>query len=255
MSFGISEELLPVFVPIVTYWIAAGIYNLVSIPDEKHKLFSKEEETQNLATRHQVFVGVVVNQAVQMALAAIYFMNAGGKAAAAATPPPSLLRIAGQLASAMLIMDALEYIWHRWTHENRFLYKHVHAMHHQLIVPYAYGAQYVHPMDSLVGEVFGGLIATFFSGMSPTTAAVFFSLLSIKAVDDHCGLWFPNHPIHRFMLNNAAFHTVHHQHYGVKHNYSVHFLATWDLLLGTYLPYSVEERKGGGYEIRTPKNY
>ncbi|CAA6667114.1 unnamed protein product [Spirodela intermedia] len=238
MSFGISEELLPVFVPIVTYWIAAGIYNLVSIPDEKHKLFSKEEETQNLATRHQVFVGVVVNQAVQMALAAIYFMNAGGKAAAAATPPPSLLRIAGQLASAMLIMDAWEHIWHRWTHENRFLYKHVHAMHHQLIVP-TLRRPHCHPLLRHVANDSHRLLQS----------------SQHQGVDDHCGLWFPNHPIHRFMSNNAAFHIIHHQHYGVKHNYSVHFLATWDLLLGTYLPYSVEERKGGGYEIRTPKNY
>lgn len=128
-------------------------------------------------------------------------------------------------------------------------------MHHQLIVPYAYGAQYIHPVDAIAGEVLGGLMATLFSGMSPTTATVFFTLLSIKGLDDHCGLWFPNHPVHRFMTNNSAFHIIHHQHYGVKHNYSVHFLTTWDLLLGTYLPHSVEERKNGGYEIRTPKNY
>lgn len=74
MSFGISEELLPVFVPVVVYWIVAGIYHMLSNPLEKHRLFSKEEEIQNLATRRQVFVGVIVNQATQMALAAIYFM-------------------------------------------------------------------------------------------------------------------------------------------------------------------------------------
>ncbi|CAA6667309.1 unnamed protein product [Spirodela intermedia] len=257
MALGMSEELLPVFVPIVVYWVASGIYHVLLSPKDEHRLFPKgEEEAQNLATRRQVIVGVLANQAMQMLLATVIFMVTGGeKGATVDAPSASLLQVAGQLAVAMLFMDGWEYFWHRWTHENKFLYKHVHAMHHLLIVPYAYGAQYIHPVDAFFGEIIGGFLSVFISGMSLRTTAVFFSLLTVKAVDDHCGQWFPHYnPIHRFMTNNTAFHTVHHQHQGMKHNYSVHFLSTWDLILGTYLPHSVEERKGGGYQIRTAKD-
>ncbi|CAA6667308.1 unnamed protein product [Spirodela intermedia] len=234
MALGMSEELLPVFVPIVVYWVASGIYHVLLSPKDEHRLFPKGEEEAQTSPP-----GV----------------TGGEKGATVDAPSASLLQVAGQLAVAMLFMDGWEYFWHRWTHENKFLYKHVHAMHHLLIVPYAYGAQYIHPVDAFFGEIIGGFLSVFISGMSLRTTAVFFSLLTVKAVDDHCGQWFPHYnPIHRFMTNNTAFHTVHHQHQGMKHNYSVHFLSTWDLILGTYLPHSVEERKGGGYQIRTAKD-
>lgn len=177
------------------------------------------------------------------------------ESAAAAAPRTSWLGLARQLAVATLIMDASGYFWHRWTHENEFMMKHVHAMHHRLIVPYAYGTQYIHPIDSMFSDGAAGLLASYLSGMSPRTAAVYFSVVTLKGVDDHCGHWFPrSNPIHRFIPNNAASHTVHHQHQGFKHNYSVYFTLTWDMLLGTYLPFTVQRRKGGGYQIHTPKD-
>ncbi|MQM04294.1 hypothetical protein Taro_037090 [Colocasia esculenta] len=127
-------------------------------------------------------------------------------------------------------------------------------MHHRLIAPYSYGALYTHPVDTFVGEMVGALMATHVSGMSPRMAGVFISLLSLKSLDDHCGMWFPNHPIHRWMTNNTAFHILHHQNVGIKYNYSIFYFATWDRLLGTYLPFSVEPRKDGGYQLRTAKD-
>lgn len=153
-----------------------------------------------------------------------------------------------------MITDFWQYCWHRLAHMNKFLYKHLHSMHHRLIVPYAYGAQYFHPLDAFFGDILGGVVATLVSGMPPTVSAVFFTLLTLKGVDDHCGLWFPTHPIHRFLTNNSAFHALHHQHEGVKYNFSGYYYSIWDKLLGTYLPYSVEERKGGGYHLRAVKD-
>ncbi|MQL76795.1 hypothetical protein Taro_009205 [Colocasia esculenta] len=255
MAFAMSEELLPVFAPIIVYWIVAVIYEVALCPMEHYRLFTKEEETQNLATRRQVLVVVLINQATQMGVATLMNFVSGGLVPAGTTAQsPSLVRTVGQMVVAMLILDCWAYFWHRWTHENKFLYKHVHSMHHRLIVPYSYGAQYQHPVDTFGGEVVGVLMATLVSGMSPRMTAVFFSLLSLKTVEDHCAMWFPNHPIHRWMTNNSAFHFLHQQHVGIKCNYSNHYLATWDLLLGTYLPFSVEPRKDGGYQLRTAKD-
>ncbi|MQL87814.1 hypothetical protein Taro_020367 [Colocasia esculenta] len=163
---------------------------------------------------------------------------------------PSLLRYSWQLTVGVLIMDAWGYFWHRLTHENRFLYKHVHSPHHRLVVPYAYGSQYQHPIDFFMADGLSSVLATLATGMSSRTATVFLALLTLKAVDDHCGLWLPGSPTSR-LCNNVAMHAVHHQHHGIKSNYSVYFLVTWDKLLGTYVPYSVEERDGGGYQLRS----
>ncbi|CAN8305247.1 unnamed protein product [Cochlearia groenlandica] len=73
------------------------------------------------------------------------------------------------------------------------------------------------------------------------TAIFFFSLATIKTVDDHCGLWLPGNPFHIFFSNNSAFHDVHHQLYGSKYNFSQPFFVVWDRILGTYFPYSLDK--------------
>ena len=69
------EELLPVFVPVIVYWITSGIYHVFVNSKEEYRLYSKEEEaTQNLATPRQVLVGVLKNHTMQMILATFQFM-------------------------------------------------------------------------------------------------------------------------------------------------------------------------------------
>ncbi|CAI0402081.1 unnamed protein product [Linum tenue] len=121
---------------------------------------------------------------------------------------------------------------HRFMHQNKFLYKHIHSLHHRLVVPYAYGALYNHPVEGLLLDTIG-----------------------IKTVDDHCGLWLPGNPFHLFFKNNTAYHDIHHQLYGSKYNFSQPFFVIWDRILGTYMPYSLEKRRGGGFEARPAKEF
>lgn len=75
IAFGVPDEVLPVVLPMAVYWIGSGIYSVLSGPMEKHRLFTGEEEdAQNLVTRRQALVGVLVNQALQMALTAVAFL-------------------------------------------------------------------------------------------------------------------------------------------------------------------------------------
>ncbi|XP_078436323.1 sphinganine C4-monooxygenase 1-like [Wolffia australiana] len=247
------EDLLPICMPVAVYWIASAIYEYFLYPGEENRLFFDEKETTNIPTPKQVVLGTLLNHAMQMTLAAFHFMVAGG----AGTPKiqSGYLQTAGQIAVATLAFDAWQYFWHRLMHENKFLFKHVHAVHHRLIVPYSYGAQYHTVAEAFGADVLGSGFAMLVSGMSPTASALFFSTMSLKAVDDHCGKWFPNsNPFHRYLHNNSAFHGVHHQVHGFKYNYSNHFLVTWDMILGTYSPVTVGKRKGGGYIVRSGKD-
>ena len=71
------------------------------------------------------------------------------------------------------------------------------------------------------------------SFMSPRMGLYFFVGSSIKTVDDHCGYAFPWDPLQHLTGNNAAYHDIHHQSWGIKTNFSQPFFTFWDRLLGT----------------------
>jgi sphinganine C4-monooxygenase len=73
----------------------------------------------------------------------------------------------------MLVLDTWQYLGHRLMHQNRFLYRHVHSYHHRLVAPYAFAAQYNHPVEALLIDIVSGALAILVSGMSPATSACF----------------------------------------------------------------------------------
>ncbi|KAK9028080.1 hypothetical protein V6N11_067895 [Hibiscus sabdariffa] len=74
------------------------------------------------------------------------------------------------------------------------------------------------------------------------------------SLDDHCGVWLPGNLFHTFFNNNSAYHDVHHHLCGGKYNFSQPFFVMWDRIMGTYMPYSLENRPEGGYEARPIKS-
>ncbi|URE14058.1 Fatty acid hydroxylase superfamily [Musa troglodytarum] len=254
--------MLGTFVPVLVYWAYSGLYVLVGSFD-KYRLHSrKEEKAKNSASKGKVVVGVLVQQAFQIAVSLLLFtvMNLWldhkqmAPKAEATTAKPSVLVVGMQFAVAMLVLDTWQYFIHRYMHINRFLYRHIHYKHHSLIVPFAYGALYNHPLEGLLLDTVGGAISFLVSGMTPRTAIFFFSFATIKTVDDHCGLWLPGNPLHVLFSNNSAYHDVHHQLFGGKYNFSQPFFVVWDKILGTYMPYSLEKRRDGGLEARPVKD-
>ena len=159
-----------------------------------------------------------------------------------------------QIIIGMFVMDTWQYFAHRYMHQNKFLYRHVHSQHHKLVVTYAIGALYNHPIEGLLLDTVGGAIAFLVSGMTARTSAIFFCFAVVKTVDDHCGLWLPGNIFHIFFQNNTAYHDVHHQLPGTKYNYSQPFFSIWDKILGTHMPYTLVKRPEGGLEARLVKD-
>ncbi|CAK9136365.1 unnamed protein product [Ilex paraguariensis] len=255
MEFGVSDELLGTFAPIVVYWVYSGIY----IPFgslENYRLHSKKEEDEkNLVPKRDVVKGVLIQQAVQAVVAILLFTVTGNDGEAATGQQLSVIVLLRQLCIAMVVLDTWQYFMHRYMHHNKFLYRHIHSRHHKLVVPYAFGALYNHPLEGLLLDTVGGALSFLLSGMSPRASIFFFSFATLKTVDDHCGLWLPGNLFHVFFRNNSAYHDIHHQLYGSKYNFSQPFFVMWDRILGTYMPYSLEKRAGGGFEARPTKEY
>ena len=100
-------------------------------------------------------------------------------------------------------------------------------------MPYAYGALYNHPVEGFVLDTLGAGIAYKVSFLSPRLGMAFFVCSMIKTVDDHCGYALPWDPLQHITSNNAAYHDIHHQSWGIKTNFSQPFFTIWDRLLGT----------------------
>ena len=138
-----------------------------------------------------------------------------------------------QFAFAIIVVDTWQYFLHRAMHMNRWLYTTFHSRHHRLYVPYAYGALYNHPFEGFLLDTCGTGLAYLLSGMTVRQSMWFFSCSTMKTVDDHCGYAFPWDPLQHITSNNAGYHDVHHQSWGIKTNFSQPFFTFWDRVLGT----------------------
>jgi sphinganine C4-monooxygenase len=155
-----------------------------------------------------------------------------------------------QFLVAIVIVDTWQYFWHRAMHVNRWLYGKCrpygskrqptdlepvkfHSRHHRLYVPYAFGALYNHPIEGFLLDTAGAGVAFLVTRLTFRQAMWFFTMSTIKTVDDHCGYHFPWDPLQLITSNNAAYHDIHHQSWGIKTNFSQPFFIFWDRLMDT----------------------
>jgi len=154
---------------------------------------------------------------------------------------------------AIFIMDTWQYFLHRLMHEVKWLYSRCsymhhdkkgtlqleltcqsynletfHSRHHRLYVPYAFGALYNHPFEGLLMDTIGAGIAYKISGLRIRGAMTFFTFSTMKTVDDHCGYSLPFDPLQYFFWNNAGYHDVHHQGWGIKVCCLLPLLLAWN---------------------------
>ncbi|TPX51493.1 hypothetical protein SeLEV6574_g00264 [Synchytrium endobioticum] len=153
-----------------------------------------------------------------------------------------------KLAIAAILLDTYQYWMHRWMHLNRTLYKYLHSVHHQLTAPYAFGALYNHPLEGLVMDTVGGAVPSLLLDMHPWTSTLFFTLATLKTVDDHCGYSLPWDPFQALFQNNAAYHDKHHWGKGIKYNFSQPFFHFWDIWMGTDFDMAMEKLKPKHYK-------
>lgn len=88
-------------------------------------------------------------------------------------------------------------------------------------------------MEGFFLDTLGAGVAYLVSGMTPRQGMCFFVGSTLKTVDDHCGYALPWDPLQHLTSNNAGYHDVHHQSWGIKTNFSQPFFTFWDRLLGT----------------------
>ncbi|KAN0105306.1 Fatty acid hydroxylase superfamily domain containing protein [Russula decolorans] len=275
---ALSDSLLTVLAPVPAYWLTAAFFQILDLSNApwllRHRIHdSAEVASRNRASRLQVFRAVVLQQVIQTALAIVWLsehparadhaeamrsiaralvalspLGAFDSAAMAVAPLAYVLYWwaipAARLLLAMVVLDTWQYFLHRLMHQSRFLYKHLHSVHHRLYVPYAFGALYNHPVEGFLLDSLGALLSESVAGLSVRQAMFFFILSTCKTVDDHCGYSLPFDPLQMLSGNTADYHDIHHQTIGIKANFSQPWFIHWDVLLGTRMTRrDIEERR------------
>ncbi|EIW69412.1 hypothetical protein TREMEDRAFT_39015 [Tremella mesenterica DSM 1558] len=148
-----------------------------------------------------------------------------------------------QIFLGFVVIDTYQYFMHRLFHTYHFLYRHIHSVHHRLYCPYAFGALYNHPLEGVLFDTLSAAIAHSLLGLSARQDILLFTFSTLKTVDDHSGyrLWWD--PLQMIFANNADYHDIHHQGYGIKSNYSQPFFIHFDVLLGTRMTREDADRK------------
>ncbi|KAL8725015.1 MAG: hypothetical protein Q9181_006573 [Wetmoreana brouardii] len=159
-----------------------------------------------------------------------------------------VLEPAARFGIAVFFSDSWQYFWHRAMHTNKWMYRtsssvifsfafhhlplhrlfhsieltffgrpgNMHAHHHKIYVPYAFGAFYNTLTEAFLLDTIGTTLSLMLSGLTIRQATCFGTISVMKGVDDHCGYRLPWDPLQWFNEQNTAFHDVHHQSWGIK---------------------------------------
>ncbi|KAF8574269.1 hypothetical protein K439DRAFT_1642324 [Ramaria rubella] len=257
----------------------------------KYRIHESEEvKSKNLVSRKDVIIAVVLQQIVQTLLGVVWledgesdaFRNHTGEmrqlgnwvarfavAVLGKQKGQEFLAYKGreaiswlywwgipalQYIFAIFIIDTWQYFLHRAFHLNKTLYKHIHAVHHRLYVPYAFGALYNHPLEGFLFDSLGAALAQALTSMTIRQATLLFAISTLKTVDDHCGYALPWDPLQAVFGNNAAYHDIHHQTAGIKSNFSQPYFIHWDVILGTRMTreeLDIRRRKSKATDTKT----
>ncbi|MCK6544998.1 sterol desaturase family protein [Myxococcota bacterium] len=150
---------------------------------------------------------------------------------------PSVAVAAVQVVAFVYLDDVLFYFAHRALH-TRWLFRHVHALHHQIRTPWAITGHYSHPVEYVItGSLV--LVGPALVGAHVYTLWVWIALRQWEAAEGHSGYDFPWSPTKLFPGSDGArHHDAHHE--AVTGNYAG-FFAHVDKLLGTlskgYVPW------------------
>ncbi len=138
----------------------------------------------------------------------------------------------------LVAFDDIVFYWvHRIIHENKYLYRKIHKIHHEAYAPVPIEYLYVHPLEWMLGglgpAIGIGLIMLMFGGMSTWTLWVWGAWRIIHELDIHSGLA-SRLGVHIPLFAGTEHHDLHHARPTLG-NYASS-LTLWDKVFGTEIP-------------------
>lgn len=133
-------------------------------------------------------------------------------------------------AIAYFMATFVFYWWHRWRHENDFLWRLFHQIHHSPQRLEVITSFYKHPLEMVVNSVIGSLLVYALLGLSLEAAASYTFCTAVGEFFYHTNVKTPRWV--GLVFQRPEMHRIHHQHQRHKNNYGD--ITWWDMLFGTY---------------------
>ena len=99
-----------------------------------------------------------------------------------------------QVIFAFVIDDIFFYFYHRWLHENKFMLKNVHSIHHRATKPFPLEYLYAHPIEwmlGMIGAFLGFAILHIFMPVNVYAFWIFGALRNLHEIHIHSDLELP----------------------------------------------------------------
>ena len=149
-------------------------------------------------------------------------------------PELSLLTNVIHFALLTIIESGVVYYGHRYSHYNKFIFKHIHSVHHKYVEVKPFEGSCASPVDVIL---FVGLILTipFYTfPLSKSFYLLYATMVIGTGILDHSGVRF------KFLGYNSDSHKVHH----IQMNKNYGFpLPIFDMFHGTHLEYTTYQEK------------
>ena len=99
-----------------------------------------------------------------------------------------------QVVFAFVIDDIFFYFYHRWLHENKYMLKTVHSIHHRATKPFPLEYLYAHPIEwmlGMIGAFLGFAILLIFMPVNIYAFWIFGGLRNLHEIHIHSNLELP----------------------------------------------------------------
>jgi sterol desaturase/sphingolipid hydroxylase (fatty acid hydroxylase superfamily) len=156
----------------------------------------------------------------------------------------SSLGIAGGAVVGILVYQLIRYWYHRTAHRSDLLWRWAHQMHHSAESVDAFGAYYLHPVDTFFFTTWSSLVFFPLLGLRPEAGAIGGAFLVFKAMFQHANIKTPRWI--GYIIQRPESHGVHHERDVHKYNYSD--LPLWVMLFGTFCNPHAWEGEAGFYK-------
>jgi len=136
-----------------------------------------------------------------------------------------------QFFSILLIDDLYFYIFHRSLHNNKYLLKKIHSIHHRAVTPFPLEYIYVHPLEWIGGAIGSFLAILILQEVNIYAFWAYVIFRSLHEIDIHSGV---KSTFSRYipLLGTTEHHDLHHS--KVKGNFGSTF-NFWDRIFNTII--------------------
>ncbi|WP_394176560.1 sterol desaturase family protein [Thalassotalea litorea] len=131
---------------------------------------------------------------------------------------------------AVVVFEFMVYVWHRYLHQNAWLWRCCHQLHHSAERLDVFGGFYFSPLDILGFTLVGSISLNVIMGISAEATSYFLYITMFLQTFTHTNIRTPRWL--GYIIQRPESHSVHHQK-GV-HGFNYSELPIFDMIFGTF---------------------